>query len=36
MSHIYLTSEGIWTAKGKYFDETNNIIPTQGKTFISH
>lgn len=36
MSHIYLTSEGTWTAKGNYYDETKNMIPTQGKTFIKH
>jgi hypothetical protein len=34
--HTYLFREGLWTAEGRYYDDSNRPIPLEGKTRITH
>jgi len=36
MEHTFLFTEGIWVAKGDYYDEANNRVPVEGKTITTH
>lgn len=36
MKHTFLLMEGIWIAKGTFYDENNNIIQVEGSTKITH
>lgn len=34
--HTFLFEEGLWAAKGTYYDEAKNPFPLQGETRITH
>lgn len=36
MNHTFLFTEGVWLAKGVYYDEQNNVIKAEGRVVISH
>lgn len=36
MTHTFLLQEGLWKAKGTYYNEQNNQIPVVGETRIIH
>ncbi|MCG9969453.1 hypothetical protein L9W92_15685 [Pelotomaculum terephthalicicum JT] len=36
MKHTYLFSEGIWIAKGIYYDENGNPLNVEGQSQITH
>ncbi len=36
MGHTFLFAEGVWRAKGTYFDGENNCVSVEGETKIIH
>lgn len=36
MTHTFLFAEGVWRAKGTYYDGDNNCVSVEGETKIIH
>jgi hypothetical protein len=36
MKHTFLFLEGIWVARGHYFDDTDRALPLEGMTRVTH
>ena len=36
MTHAFLFQEGVWTARGNYFDDMERILPLEGTIRITH
>ena len=36
MKHTFLFMEGVWIARGHYFDDTDRALPLEGMTRITH
>ncbi|HPL62245.1 MAG TPA: hypothetical protein PK587_00640 [Syntrophales bacterium] len=36
IKHTFILKEGVWTARGRYFNEKMKPFPLEGKTTVSH